>query len=331
MTDSPPVFSATAADLPVAVAAALAAPPDPRILRVVAGSIEFAAREWAASGPPPGGGTAGETGGSPLRAGEPPPRPPAPATILLLHGITNSSMIWWRIGAALAAAGRRVVAVDSPAHGETRGWEGGSSSADTGRSIAAFVRAYDPSLVRGTDTPGLGVVGHSWGSLVAATLPAIGLRPGRLVLLDPPYLDDAGLRAVIELTIGTLPPVEATLAQMEAAIAAENPAWHPRDVAAKAKELLQIDRERVLAIGRGNSWDGGLTALEAGIRGGYPAERCRIVRGIPALGGMLPDAILPRFRSLLGEAAVTTLADSPHTPQRTHPEALTAALLRALD
>ena len=39
---------------------------------------------------------------------------PADRPLVLIHGVTASSRIWWRVGPALAATGRRVVAVDLP-------------------------------------------------------------------------------------------------------------------------------------------------------------------------------------------------------------------------
>ncbi|MFM2106820.1 MAG: hypothetical protein RL338_1852, partial [Chloroflexota bacterium] len=118
--------------------------------------------------------------------------------------------------------------------------------------------------------------------------------------------------------------------EARAAIAAENPDWHPEDVAAKAEQLAAIDRERVPAIILGNDWDGALGAIGRAVAAGYPGERYRIVRGLPALGGMLPDDRLPRLASLIGAGGIVTLAGAGHSPQRTHPAALTLALLRAI-
>ena len=84
-----------------AVAAVLAAPADAvdpgRRSVTVAAGIPFSALTW----------------------GDPADRP-----LLLIHGITASARIWWRVGPALAASGRRVVAVDLPGHGQTGHWTG---------------------------------------------------------------------------------------------------------------------------------------------------------------------------------------------------------------
>ena len=65
--------------------------PDPGVREVVtAAGIPFSALTW----------------------GDPSARP-----LVLLHGVTASAAIWWRVGPALAATGRRVVAPDLPGHG----------------------------------------------------------------------------------------------------------------------------------------------------------------------------------------------------------------------
>jgi len=85
-------LAATAADLPPAVAAALRSPPagEPRELDV--GGTTWPTISWGSPNDPP---------------------------LLLVHGVTSNAAIWWRIGPALAAAGRRVIAVDMPGHGRS--------------------------------------------------------------------------------------------------------------------------------------------------------------------------------------------------------------------
>jgi hypothetical protein len=80
-------LSATAADLPPEVAAALAAP--------LAGSPGWVDAEGARWGT--------------LAWGRPEDPP-----VLLVHGVTSNAGIWWRIGPALAAAGHHVIALDMP-------------------------------------------------------------------------------------------------------------------------------------------------------------------------------------------------------------------------
>jgi hypothetical protein len=56
-----------------------------------------------------------------------------------------------------------------------------------------------------------------------------------------------------------------------------------------------------------------------------------LIRGDPAAGGYVPDAMLPAFEARVGSDRIITIAGGPHSPHRTHPTPTTAALVRALD
>ncbi len=89
--------------------------------------------------PDPGRRTTTEAAGIPFSAlewGDPADRP-----LVLIHGVTASARIWWRIGPALAAGGRRVVAVDLPGHGLTGHWQGHHRFRDNAADVAAWIRA----------------------------------------------------------------------------------------------------------------------------------------------------------------------------------------------
>ena len=146
----PAAIVAAAADLPPAVAAALqrADLGDETRSTTTAAGIPFSSLVW----------------------GDPADRP-----LLLIHGITASARIWWRVGPALAAAGRRVVAVDQAGHGLTGHWQGHHRLPDNAADLVAFARAA--SLER----PDLRIVGHSWGAMTAAALLRVGIRPSTLV------------------------------------------------------------------------------------------------------------------------------------------------------
>ena len=308
---------ATAADLPPAVADALADPPEGRRITVEAAGIAFSALDW-----PAGAGTLAPAAGATATATAARAGTGAGAPLLLIHGVTSSARSWWRIGPALAAAGWHAVAPDLPGHGRTDAWRGRHRFAETAEEIAAFARAA------GLTTAGdgaLAVIGHSWGAMVAANLPSVGLVPGRLVLLDPPVMTPAQFQAM------AADPVERrydTLAEALAAIGAAYPAWHPGDILAKAEGLSQVDEAAARAILTGNEWDAGLGALAHPAAAGAPI---RVVRGEPGQGGLLPDAWLPAVARRVGEHHLLTIAGAPHSPQRTHPEATVLALLRALD
>lgn len=285
-------LSATATDLPPAVAAALASPSDG-----VRGDVDAAGTRWP---------TISWGDGS---------MPP----VLLVHGVTSNAGIWWRVGPAIAAAGRHVVAVDMPGHGHTARGPRSHRFLDTATELAAFTRAA------GLDVPGLAVVGHSWGGMVTAHLPAAGLAPRTLVLLDPPWLTLERLRAL------TQSPTERTydtVADAAAAIRRENPTWPDGDVHAKAVALTEFNPQLVLdVLLRNGGWDAGMAALRHPNAAGIDAW---LIRGEWGTGGFIPDSRVPRIESQLGAEHVITIEGAPHSPQRTHPETTVLAILRAL-
>lgn len=282
---------ATAADLPRPVADALAHPGAGTFGSVHADGTAWGIRTW------------GDPAGRPL---------------LLVHGVTTDSGIWWRIGPALAAAGCRVSAVDMPGHGRTA-WRGRHRFADSAADLASFIGAA------GLDEPDLALVGHSWGAMVVAHLPAAGVHPSVLVLLDPPALSVAQFEAFTREP--TERPYE-TLAEATAAVRASNPGWLDGDVEEKARALTAFDGNAVLAVLLQNGdWDAGMAALRGPAAAGVPAW---LIRGEMATGGFIPEAAVPALRALVGRDRVITIADGPHSPQRTHPEATLVAMLRAL-
>ncbi len=291
-TTFPAPIHATSADLPPAVRAAFEHRSSGRRAVIAAAGIPFATVEWGEPGDPP---------------------------VLLVHGVTSLTGIWWRIGPALAAAGYRVIAIDLPGHGATGAWSGRHRFADTAADLAAFISAA------GLDGSELGVIGHSWGALVAARLPSAGLRPRVLILLDPPALPVSIMETM------TVDPVERRyddLAEAARAIRAAYPAWTDGDVLAKAEGLTMFDESAVRAVLLDNGdWDGGLAALTDPRATGVATW---VVRGELASGSLLPDAALPAVAARIGADHVLTVAGGPHSPQRTHPEATLVALLRAL-
>jgi len=99
-------------------------------------------------------------------------------------------------------------------------------------------------------------------------------------------------------------------------------------VLAKAEALVQVDREaaRAVLIDNGD-WDGGLGDLSDPAADDIPTW---LIRGDPTAGGYVPDGVLSSFAARIGADHVLTLVGAPHAPQRTHPAATTAALIRAL-
>jgi len=284
------------ADLQREVAAVLGAPadsvdPGPRSVTVAAG-IPFSSLAW------------GDASDRPL---------------ILVHGISASARIWWRVGPAMAASGRHVVAPDLPGHGRTGHWAGHHRFRDNAADVAAWIRAT------GLDVADLQVVGHSWGGMTSAALPVAGIRPATLVMLDPPAIPFAYISQMAS------DPSEVSYPDLDTAIrelARLNPSWPPEDVRAKAEALteLEIEAARAVLLENGD-WDGGLGDISDPAADRIPIW---LIRGDPATGGLMPDAALPGFAARIGEDHIVTLAGSPHAPQRTHPVETTASLLRAL-
>ena len=74
-------------------------------------------------------------------------------------------------------------------------------------------------------------------------------------------------------------------------------------------------------------YDAGLAALSDPTATGIPTW---IIRGDPAHGGLIADEKLPALAERVGSDHIVTIAGASHSPQRTHPEATTLAILQAL-
>jgi pimeloyl-ACP methyl ester carboxylesterase len=185
--------------------------------------------------------------------------------------------------------------------------------------MAAFIGAA------GFARSDLAIVGHSWGAMVAAHLPAAGMRPKVLVLVDPPVLTLTDREAL------THDPTEqryATLEEATVTVRAANPTWSDGDVIAKARALTELDEGLVRSVLLENdAWDGGLAALRHPDAAGVPAW---VIRGEVTTGGLVPDQEALAMESLLGPGHVITIAGGSHSPQRTHPEATLLAILMAI-
>jgi pimeloyl-ACP methyl ester carboxylesterase len=280
--------------LPSQVAAVLDDPkPDPgRRSNALAAGIPFSALEW----------------------GDPNGR-----ALVLVHGLGSSARNWWRLGPAIAATGRRVVAPDLPGHGETGHWAGHHRFRDSARDVAAWIRAA------GLDESSLQVVGHSWGGMTVAALPAAGFRPATLVLVDPPSLPHTIMATVVD------DPDERPREDVAATIrflTPRHPAWSAGDIEAKARSLHQLDLEaaRDILLLNGD-WDGGLADISDPAALGIDVW---LIRGDPAAGGLVPDPAAAAFASRIGADHVLTIPGGHHSPMRNDPARTTAALLTAL-
>ena len=123
-------------------------------VRPDAGGLRLHVREWAGAGPP----------------------------FVLLHGLASNARTWDGVAAELAAAGRRVIAVDQRGHGlsdkPAHGYDFPSVTGD-------LVRLLD---VLALEAPIL--VGQSWGgNVVLAFAAAYPARARQLVFVDGGFLD----------------------------------------------------------------------------------------------------------------------------------------------
>jgi pimeloyl-ACP methyl ester carboxylesterase len=244
---------------------------------------------------------------------------PAGRPLLLIHGVTASAAVWWRVGPALAATGRRVTAVDQAGHGKTGHWQGHHRFRDNATDIAAFIRAAR------LDRPDLQIIGHSWGAVSAAALPIAGIRPATLVLLDPPVLP---LERISQEASDPGQQVFDDLDEAIAAVRRSEPTWSDGDIRAKAEALLTLDEAAARSVLLDNGdWDGGLADLRDPAASGLAIW---IVRGEPATGSYVSDDAARAFAEIVGEDHVLMIDGAPHSPQRTHPQETIAAFLRAL-
>jgi pimeloyl-ACP methyl ester carboxylesterase len=282
----------TSSALPPLVAATLADPSKGDRITIEAAGIPWSALVW----------------------GDPSARP-----LLLIHGVTSSAAVWWRVGPALAVTGRHVVAVDQAGHGLTGHWQGHIRFRDNAADVAAFAR--EARLA----TDHLQVVGHSWGAVTAAALPAVGLQPATLVLLDPPVLP------LSLISREASDPAQRTYDDVDVAIAAvraSEPSWSDGDVRAKAEALVTLDEAAARAVLLENGdWDGGLEELRDPAAAGIDTW---LVRGEPAFGGYVDDDAAAAFGDVIGADHVLTIPGGSHSPQRLHPAETVAAFLRAL-
>ena len=184
---------------------------------------------------------------------------------LLIHGVTASAeLVAGRAGAGgHGTAGRR----GGPARARTTGhWTGRSTGSGDGRGPRAASRGAGPRVTSRSSR----TAGARWSS---TCLPAVGLRPSRLVLLDPPTISleqivhevgrpradvpaspEAALRRALAATTRTGPTVTSTRGEL----------------AARRSTL----RRRAGLLFDNGDWDSGLAEL-AGSGGGRPRRPCR--------------------------------------------------------
>jgi pimeloyl-ACP methyl ester carboxylesterase len=178
----------------------------------------------------------------------------ARGSVALVHGVMALAETWWRIGAALAARGWRVAAVDLPGHG-------GDVRRDRALDLDALVEGVAARL----DGPVDLLVGHSLGAVVALGL--LGRDPGAaraLVLEEPAGPRNIDLEALATAIAHDAAAVRVDRAPLVAREREANPRWDPGDVERSVRGIEEADGDAVAAALRGPlRWD--LAVLLAGV------------------------------------------------------------------
>ena len=97
--------------------------------------------------------------------------------LLLIHGIGGSNRSWQLVVPKLAAAGREVIAIDLPGHGQTPPLPGENSIRTLADAVTSFLRQHD--------LLGIDAVGSSMGARLVLELARRGGVLGSVVSLDP--------------------------------------------------------------------------------------------------------------------------------------------------
>jgi len=225
--------------------------------------------------------------------------------VVVLHGLLGSSRNWQSAGAALAARGPRVVALDLRNHGESP-WSDDCSFAALAADVAAWVERAAPGSVH--------LLGHSLGGKVAMRLAAE--RPdlvARLTVVDiAPRAYPGRLRAEFtamrRLDLAAL----GSRREADAALAVHLPDWALRQFV-----LTNLGQD---AAG-GWTWKVNLDALERSLPilvgdpllpgHGY-AGPARLIRG--GRSDYVTEADLALFAGRFPRSDAVTLPGSGHNP-----------------
>lgn len=228
----------------------------------------------------------------------------APA-LVVLHGLLGSSRNWQSAGAALAARGPRVVALDLRNHGESP-WSDACGHAEMAGDVAAWIERSRLAPVH--------LLGHSLGGKVAMRLAAE--RPdlvARLTVVDIAPRDYPG-RLRVEFQAMRALDLAAIASRRDAdnALTALIPDWAQRQFL-----LTNLGQDAAGAW----VWKVNFPALEAALPAMLanplaPGQRftgpARLIRG--GRSDYVRDEDLPAFRERFPSGDVVTLAESGHNP-----------------
>ncbi len=213
--------------------------------------------------------------------------------MLLVHGLSSTSVSWWRVAPAIADAGFRATAVDLRGHGDAP-------------------RAERYSLVDyASDLPGedwFAVVGHSLGGAAAVLAAQRDGFTRHLALLDPVLL------ITRDEWQATIDDQLSELSLDVRALGALKPHWHERDRAAKLAGIRQTDAHVIEHSFTDNErWD--VTAEATAL-----AVPTLLLRGDPAVYTMLADETVDALAAANPLVDYRVVADAGHSPHRDRPE-----------
>lgn len=252
-------------------------------------------------------------------AAQPPPDGPGRAPALLVPGYTGSKEDFLSLLPLLAAGGHRTVAIDQRGQYESPGPD----------NLAAYgVQALATDLLHALDVvgaPGVHVVGHSFGGLVARA--AVIRRPERFASLTLLCSGPAAISGLRAQRIRTLEPLlrRGGLAGVLPAMELE---WRAARQAGTPSAVVEFLRTRFL------------TSSAAGLEGMGTAlltEPDRVAElaatGVPVLvaygedDDAWPPTVQAQMAARLG-APVEVIAGAAHSPAAEAPAVIAAALLR---
>ena len=267
---------------------------------------------------------------------------PAPGrTALLLHGLQSTALTMTRIAEGLAAGGWHVIAPDLPGHGHSFAIDGSDAERPGPLDMSRLtilrhrfsrrhrLRATGATVAELADRLGLqrpAVLGHSWGASVAATLPAVGLLPSIIVLLDPPFVTAREAR-----TLGMEAMAEPTTSYEAAreTLLGHRTDWDPVDLAAKAEAVTRVSTRTMVAVVAANVPFDPLPAV-ASLRRRHPQVPVFVIMGEPGRGSFVSLPGRERLTALLGDDHVLLMEGAGHSPHRSHHAEFMALLERVL-
>lgn len=248
--------------------------------------------------------------------------------VLLIHGAGSSAHSWHRL-APLLSARWRVIAMDLPGHGFTRG------EPDTGTSLPGISRALRQLLHELAIRPML-LIGHSAGAAIAACM-----------TLDEP----AHTRAVISIN-GSLVPFDrrydylfSPLAKLLAylPLTPELISWGARNltavqrlVASTGSRLDQQDIDLYWRLMRSRGHVGGVLKMMAnwnlpGLAARLPALTVPLIQIVGTNDRIIPPRAAQQVCELLPGASVVSLQNLGHLAHEERPDTVAAALFAAVD